>query len=395
MTVRLIDRGWAKELADASRADAGDFRMICPFIKMGALNWSVGLRPETLRVITRFNLADFANGVSDIAALRKLLVRGAQIKGVKNLHAKLYVFGGSRAILTSANMTDAALNRNHEFGMVADEREVIRACQAYFDQLWPKAGRSLTEIQLARWESIVTRHLTRGGGRRAQDDLADFGAHVGYPAAPSPALSLPVAVATQAFVKFLGDTDNRVPLDFEVVDELKAAGCHWAVAYPREKRPRSAAEGATIFIARLTRGPNDMRVFGRATGMKYIEGRDDATPADIKARPWKKTWPHYIRVHDAEFVSGSMADGISVEELMTSLGSQAFLPTQRNLARGQGNTNPRKAYRQQAAVELTREAADWMNRRLEDAFERHGKVPGETLDALDWPRLPRGFRAES
>ena len=38
-------------------------------------------------MITRFNLADFAEGVSDIEALRLLLDAGANIRGIRNLHA--------------------------------------------------------------------------------------------------------------------------------------------------------------------------------------------------------------------------------------------------------------------------------------------------------------------
>ena len=45
-----------------------------------------------------------------------LLDAGASIRGIQNLHAKLYLFGTSRAIITSANLTEAALTRNQEFG---------------------------------------------------------------------------------------------------------------------------------------------------------------------------------------------------------------------------------------------------------------------------------------
>ena len=55
-------------------------------------------------------------------------------------------------------------------------------------------------------------------------------------------------------------------------------------------------------------------------------------------------WPRYIRVHHAEFVAGTMENGISLNELMDTLGTDSFVPTQRNAAQGQGkNTNPRRA----------------------------------------------------
>ena len=48
-----------------------------------------------------------------------LLDAGARVRGIRKLHAKLYLFGASRAVITSANLTKSALDSNHEFGLVA------------------------------------------------------------------------------------------------------------------------------------------------------------------------------------------------------------------------------------------------------------------------------------
>lgn len=197
-----------------------------------------------------------------------------------------------------------------------------------------------------------------------------------------------MADARQAFVKFLGEGDNRVPLSFNTIEEIERSGCHWAVAYPASKRPRGVQDDAIMFVARLTRDPNDIRIFGRSVGMRHQPGRDDATAADIELRPWKEKWPRYIRVHHAEFVAGRMENGVSLNELMCTLGSDSFAPTQRNALRGKGNKDPRKAYRQQAAVELSAEGLSWLGQRLQAAFDEHGMVPRDTLDQLDWPLLP-------
>lgn len=83
-----------------------------------------------------------------------------------------------------------------------------------------------------------------------------------------------------------------------------------------------------------------------------------------------------------------MANGISLNEMMEALGTDAFASTQRNAARGEGNTNPRQAYLQQAAVELSREGLVWLSERLDAAFQAHGKIPEETMATLDWPAVP-------
>ena len=124
--------------------------------------------------------------------------------------------------------------------------------------------------------------------------------------------------------------------------------------------------------------------------MQHEPERDDATAQEIAKRDWKEKWPHYVRVHHAELIAGSLSDGVSLRELMNAFEADSFASTQRNAATGKGNTNPRMAIRQQAAVELTARAANWLNDQLEAAFERHGRLSPSTMEQLDWPELSSG-----
>ena len=87
--IRLVDTGWGQELMAGINADSREVRIVCPFIKKGALKRLLSHRPGDIQVITRFNLDDFADGVSDVEPLRMLLDAGASIRGIQNLHAKL------------------------------------------------------------------------------------------------------------------------------------------------------------------------------------------------------------------------------------------------------------------------------------------------------------------
>jgi hypothetical protein len=95
----------------------------------------------------------------------------------------------------------------------------------------------------------------------------------------------------------------------------------------------------------------------------------------------------YVRVHHAEFVAGTMANGVSLNALMEELGASCFEATKLNSASGIGNTNPRRAYLQQAAVELSPEGQVWLAARLQTAFDEHGVVPNAELAGLDWPNV--------
>ena len=385
MTIQLVDGGWSEEFTEAVQDDPNELRIVCPFIKASSLQRLLRHDPGEIQVITRFNLADFADRVSDIAALRMLLEADAKVRGVRNLHSKLYLFGESRAIITSCNLTEAALGKNRELGMVIRDRTIINKCHIYFDKLWHLGGNDLLLEQVDAWDKTVTDHWLRGGRPPETGVLKDFGVDTGIEDARLAKAPIAIANASQAFVKLLGTSKSRVPLSCPTIEEINRGGCHWTACYPANKRPTGVEDGAVIFMGRLTSDPNDVRVFGRAIGMAYRPVRDDATPADIELRPWREQWSRYIRVHNAEFVDGTIANGVSLNELMDALKVDSFASTQRNAACGEGNTNPRRAYSQQPAVELSPEGLSWLGDRLEAAFEAHGKVPRDSLAELDWP----------
>ena len=83
-----------------------------------------------------------------------------------------------------------------------------------------------------------------------------------------------------------------------------------------------------------------------------------------------------------------MENGVSLAELMDTLGSDSFATTQRHAARGDGNTNPRRSLMQQPAVQLSRDGFEWLSARLQNAFDLHGRVPRGVLRELDWPESP-------
>ena len=142
-----------------------------------------------------------------------------------------------------------------------------------------------------------------------------------------------------------------------------------------------------MFLARLT-NDQDIVVFGRAIGMRHIAGRDDASAADIARRNWKERWPHYIRVNNAEFVAGVLANGVSLNELMDALGPMAFAATQKRFDDNpRAKINVRGAYARKPAVRLTPQATSWLNERLQRAFNRYGKVPPADMALLDWPTI--------
>ena len=239
--------------------------------------------------------------------------------------------------------------------------------------------------RLDEWEKRLENEFMKGKKPSRKMSLPDEGVDVGI--TPAPIVFSPfIAEASQAFIKFFGENNSRAERGDSTFNEVKRSGCHWACTYPIGKRPRQVEDGAVIFMGRMVRKPNDIIIYGRAIGIHYQEGRDDATTADIELRSWKKRWPHYIRVHHPEFLAGSLGNGISLFKLMDDLKSDVFSSTKMHNARGKGNINPRTAYRQLAAVKLSNEGYSCLNNRLEAVFQQHGKLAQAELDQLDWPK---------
>lgn len=390
MSFRLIDSGWEKLLGGAASRHAS-LQIISPFIKTGALTRMLDRgRPKEIKVITRFNLMDFYEGVNDLSALRLLLQRGAEIRGVKGLHTKLYIFGGREAVLTSANLTGRAFNRNQEFGFLSDDAPILAACSEYFESLWARSGTNLTMEWLEKMAARVTLAQTSAGKATTVSGLGDEGTPVPQPPAEITTISVGRSKGPRpaGFVKFFGEAHHRADRNMPVIQEVRSSESHWACTYPNGKRPRQVEDGDILFMARLVDDPADIQIYGRAKGLKHVPGRDDASPEDIARCSWKEDWPHYIRVYGAEFLAGTLQTGISMNRMMEELGSDAFSSTQRHARDQVGNTNPRRAYLQKAAVALTQEGVDWLQHEFEIALRQNGSIPPADLESLYWPEVP-------
>src|SRR5947209_656930 len=115
------------------------------------------------------------------SALRLLVDAGARIRGVKRLHAKLYLLGHQHVIVTSANLTERGLLANHEFGLVADEPALVGSAVRYFRRLWRRAGSDLSTDRIDAWENLLAGVRLRGAAPSVVDSLPDDGTEAGLP----------------------------------------------------------------------------------------------------------------------------------------------------------------------------------------------------------------------
>jgi hypothetical protein len=315
-----------------------------------------------------------------------MLEHGATIRGVKHLHAKVYLFGDHTALVGSANLTGAAMERNYEAGFVTHNKAALDDCQQSFDQLWKQAGPNLRTEQLDTWDEEIKAARLAGKAAKRSTGLGDMGHALPGATHETPAPS-GLEDADQAFIKFWGTSKNRAKQSSPITEEVEHSGCHWSCSYPQKKRPRQHMDGDVIYMARLVKDPADIRIFGRAFAFAHVEGRDEATPADIKHFPWRKRFSNYIRVYNSLFLNSTLGEGVSLGEMMDDLGSDAFASTQRNARLGKGkNTNPRSAYKRHAGVLLSPVGQAWLESRLQNAFDEHGTIPASAIAKFYHPK---------
>jgi hypothetical protein len=382
MNFNFIDNDWANFFKNISQRNTKHFKFITPFIQLNTIKDIINKRSLNFNLITRFNLNDFYNGVSNLDALEYLIKNGGTVKGIKNLHSKLYLFDSKEAILSSANLTQAALLRNYEFGMHTVNPEAISVMEQYFDNLWSQIPTSLKINQINSWRNELDAEIQKGKNSYKVQKLKDYGCSIDNTEKDGSEITSSLE-SKQFFIKFFGARHRRSVVNRSVLEEVKRSGCHWACSYPTNKSPRNVKEGALIFMGRLVSNPNDIMIYGYAIGHSFKEKRDKASPAEIKKRPWKSNWSKYIRVHGAKFINGSLKDGISMNYLMKKFDYNSFMPTLKNKIKGKGNINPRKAYSQQAAVELTPDAGNWLLTEMENKLKFFGKISDSVLSKIE------------
>lgn len=376
LKMEFIQKNWRPILCSALKREASA-KLMVPFIRHKCIQGLFeGADPERIQLITRFSVSDFYSGVSDLDALEYLLGKGAEIKGVQNLHSKLYIFGNAKAVVGSANLTDAALSRNEEFGVSLSAPEDVEGCVTYFDSMWQNAGDLLTQSQINDWRRELGEYKEKHGGL-PRSNLPDYGQKLPHNSAPHFSGGL-VDDYPQYVVKFFGLSEDRWSVQESVREAVLDSGCYWACTYPENRRPRAILDGVLMFMAFMT-DDGDMHIFGSGVGHSYRSGIDDATIKDIQESKWKSKWPRYIRMRDVQFFDGTLGDGVSLKELMATHGVQSFVRTADRAAREEQNINPANSVRQKPDVKLTPQSASWLVGELNRLREKHGMINGVQL----------------
>ena len=118
-------------------------------------------KTRKVQLLTSLLRMDIVSGATSLDSLKLLIENGVQCRCLSDgprLHAKTYIFANEGAVVTSANLTRSALDRNIEVG-VQISGDTVQELMKWFDQQWDKAV-PLDAAQIAVWqkETAKLRH---------------------------------------------------------------------------------------------------------------------------------------------------------------------------------------------------------------------------------------------
>ena len=115
--------GWLRESLKTCRSR---LLVASPYVNEGFTQVLREISPSVkTTLVTKTDLRDFAMGSSNLETLCTLAIQGVRVLSLTGLHAKVYVFDRSRALITSANATWSGLLRNRELGVAVSEPSAV------------------------------------------------------------------------------------------------------------------------------------------------------------------------------------------------------------------------------------------------------------------------------
>lgn len=369
--VKTIRNNWLQEFKNELQ-NINQVCIVSPFITDNMVRLLLKHFPgEKIQVITRYNLNEFRKGVSSLAAIERLLKAKAEIKSVKNLHSKLYLFDEKSVIITSANFTNGGFFTNKEFGVLSDEINTISESKNYFSYLWSIDPKVLGIKIVKDWKKLIKKSKPIS---KQKDELPDYGV----------SHEKEITKNRRYFIKFFGRDSHRAKLSNKVKDEVRGGCSHFALSFSRNKkdsRPKRYNDGDIVFMARMT-DTYDYAIFGRAIAIKHNRKRDVANKDDIKHVPWLKDWPILVRVKSPVFIDSSLDECPKMNQLINDLDYESFQSTLVRHRNGEEDITPKQSLMQKGDVTLSELGAIWIEEKFNTAIKENGAVSNKLISKM-------------
>lgn len=248
---------------DGLIAEVSTSLLICsPFIGRGPCDRIASILRQRdgtnipILLLTELSRDNMLSGSTDVEALAKLceVLPRTEIRFLPNLHAKVYIADEREAVVTSANLTDAGLRRNFEYGLHIRERDLVKEIAADVTQ-YASLGSPVGLSQLRQFESVIT-------------ELRE----------------LRTQTEKQLRTKLRKEFDRKLRAADEEVLRVRAEGLS----------PHAAFADTVVYLLKL--GPKDTKTLYSAVQSIHPDLCDDTVKLVIRGAAWSQVkWHHRVR----------------------------------------------------------------------------------------------------
>lgn len=164
-------------------------------------------RPENLKVIIDASDDAVRRGLTNPEGLKRLLGLTPQLRTLKSLHAKVFIFDRRVALVGSTNMSTSSLNQFQMALLEVFDPKVIRRLVQWFDNtLWSQATPIDSEI-IRKLMRLWPRHDFHGPTRRMKTRLPKW--HGEAPQPPLDPSEFTVSISNQKLQRLLSEFRNN------------------------------------------------------------------------------------------------------------------------------------------------------------------------------------------
>lgn len=181
-SVEIFETPWRNKLLNHVRKTSKELIICAPYFSKDVISQILGCCKPHVKVkfLFGFTRDSMKGGQSDPDAVIEIISsdRVVEAKQIENLHAKIYIFDGKKAIVTSSNPTTQGLERNIEFGVfLAGEhaRKLYHLMMLYWND--PKAT-TLDSKWLQKHRSSLEGIIERLKSRSKKTEEATIGKRI-------------------------------------------------------------------------------------------------------------------------------------------------------------------------------------------------------------------------
>ncbi|MBA2879252.1 HKD family nuclease [Anoxybacillus kamchatkensis] len=389
MSVHLITNDLLDQFNELLGMTEAKLNIVSPFIGMQTASrladWLIQNPNVKCNIITRFYREEFIENVSSVFGFEKLLLAGAKIYALIDLHSKLYMFDSHSVIIGSANFTHGGFVSNHEIAvLLSNEPEIASKCIEYFDDLLSRIENAGGGLVTQEWideekeairktapnrkdKSVTYSNEAKKGVKLSKivklDSFEEF-------IQSTPKISL---TQEEVWLKFEGTGEDRIPnhLNYQEMKGVRKRDLN-RTFFPT--RPSGIKKGDLLFLTIVSYDENNQPTpmivgYARTDGYHH---ENVAGASEINEEPWKERFPYYVEFTEGKAIKAPMKNGIRLIDLYASLGKATY-PSLQQKSNVSLKTLHSMHFRR-SHIRVTSEARDYLMKELDNLFTKYGYV---------------------